>query len=135
AYADVLRSELPHDDAGTPMLDLVMLGMGPDGHTASLFPGTNPYTDDDTLVRAPYVHKFATFRLTVTPRVLTSARNVAVAAGGQSKAAALAAVLSENVDDATYPIAVLRRAAGHLTWFVDRDAAARLPLPSAATTT
>jgi 6-phosphogluconolactonase len=125
AYAGVLRRELAAAH-GTPLFDLVMLGMGPDGHTASLFPGTDPYADDAELVRAPFVAKFDTYRLTLTPRVLTSARSVAVAAAGESKAAALAAARRPSADAELYPIAVLRDAADKLTWFVDRDAASQL---------
>jgi 6-phosphogluconolactonase len=125
AYAEVLRRELPGET--TPTLDLVMLGMGPDGHTASLFPGTDPASDDAALVRAPYVDKFATYRLTLTPRVLARGREVLVAVAGAEKAAALAAARRPDADPRAYPVAIVeRRAAGRLTWFVDRAAAAQL---------
>ena len=117
-YAGLLARELPAQN-GSPIFDLVMLGMGPDGHTASLFPGSDPCVDDAALVRAPYVEKFGTFRLTLTPRVLTNAREIVVAAAGKEKADAFAAVRDGAADPATYPIAVLGGAAGRLTWFVD----------------
>ena len=126
AYADVLRAELPTTPDGTPQFDLVLLGMGPDGHTASLFPGSDPLVDDSSLVRAPYVAKFSTYRLTLTPRVLNAARVVAVTTGGDAKAAALAAVLDGPHDPTTYPIAILAPRSGDLRWLVDRAAAAKL---------
>jgi 6-phosphogluconolactonase len=126
-YARVLRAELPADDAGTPRFDLVLLGMGPDGHTASLFPGSDPLTDDEQLVRAPYVEKFATHRITLTPRVLRAARAVIVTAGGAAKADALAAVLGDAPDASVHPIAVLLARTDGLTWLVDRAAAAEVP--------
>jgi 6-phosphogluconolactonase len=126
AYAEVLRRELESDDEDVPRLDLVMLGMGPDGHTASLFPGTDPLEDDALLVRAPYVAKFETHRLTLTPRVINAAREVAVATAGPTKTDALAAVLDGPFDPTTYPIQILGPRAGTLTWLVDEAAAAKL---------
>jgi 6-phosphogluconolactonase len=126
AYADVLRAELPRDDAGVPAFDLIMLGMGPDGHTASLFPGSDPLEDDELLVRAPYVAKFSTYRLTLTPRVLNAAREIAVATAGPTKTDALAAVLRGPSEPATYPSQILSPRSGKLTWLVDEAAAAKL---------
>lgn len=128
-YAKILRDDLAlrqaPDDA-TPRLDLIMLGMGADGHTASLFPGTDPLTDDDALVRAPYVDKLGTRRLTITPRVINAARHVAIATEGLPKAPALATVLEGPYDPTRYPIQIVSPANGRLTWFVDADAAADL---------
>jgi len=127
-YADVLGAEL----GALPRFDLVMLGMGPDGHTASLFPGTDPLTDDELLVRAPYVAKFSTYRITLTPLVINGARRVAIATAGDEKAEALARVLSDTYDPVTYPIQIVRPVEGILNWFVDKAAAAKLQ-PAAAT--
>ena len=126
AYAGVLRAELEPDAACVPAFDLVMLGMGPDGHTASLFPGTDPLADDDALVRAPYVAKFATHRITLTPRAINAAHEVAVATAGAAKTAALAAVLTGPFEPQTYPAQILRPRNGTLTWLVDEAAAADL---------
>jgi 6-phosphogluconolactonase len=126
AYADVLRAQLELDDAGAPVFDLVMLGMGPDGHTASLFPGTDPLEDDDLLVRAPYVEKFTTFRLTLTPKTIDAAREIAIATAGDTKTDALAAVLDGPFDPKRYPVQIVRPRNGTLTWLVDDVAAAKL---------
>jgi len=122
AYAGVLRREL----GDPPVFDLVMLGMGPDGHTASLFPGTDPLTDDDALVRAPYVEKFSTHRLTLTPRVINAARYVSIAAGGAEKADALREVFEGPRDPLKHPVEIVAPAGGKLDWFVDAAAAAKL---------
>lgn len=126
AYASVLRRELEKGLEEIPSFDLIMLGMGPDGHTASLFPGSDPYTDDAELVRAPYVPKFATYRITLTPRAINAARRVIVATAGDEKAAALAAVIDGTILPETYPIVVVRPDPGRVTWIVDTTAASQL---------
>lgn len=110
-----------------PRFDLVMLGMGADGHTASLFPGTNPHCDEGQLVRAPHVEKLGSYRLTLTPAVLNSARHVLVATEGLAKAPALYAVLEGPYAPEVHPIQVLAPGDGRLSWYVDRAAAAELP--------
>jgi 6-phosphogluconolactonase len=126
AYAASLVEQL----GSTPVLDLVMLGMGPDGHTASLFPGSDPFTDDETLVRAPYVQKFGTYRITLTPRAINAARSIAVAVAGTAKAEALRDVLEGPYDPLRRPVQVLRHGAGSLTWLVDRAAVTLLETPA-----
>lgn len=125
AYAAVLRSRL----GSAPVFDLLLLGMGPDGHTASLFPGTDPLTDNDRLVRAPYVEKLQQYRLTVTPLVLNHAREIVIAAEGDAKAAALKAVLEGPRNPVEHPIAIVAPESGHVRWMVDRRAAALLQQP------
>lgn len=122
-YAELLiqtMGDLPH-------FDLVMLGMGADGHTASLFPGTDPLTDNDRLVRAPYVEKLASYRITFTPLVLNNARHVIIATEGLPKAPALYAVREGPYDPRIHPVQIVEPVNGRLSWFVDRAAAAELP--------
>jgi 6-phosphogluconolactonase len=125
AYAAVLRRELPGTN-GAPTFDLVMLGMGPDGHTASLFPGSDPFEDDDKLVRAPFVAKFGTYRITLTPKVLNAALLIEVATAGPAKADALSAVLEGPYDPVALPAQLLGPVSGRLVWLADRAAAAKL---------
>ena len=125
AYAALVQAEL-RLAAGVPAFDLIMLGLGPDGHTASLFPGTDPRCDDDALVRAPWVEKFATHRLTLTPKVINAAAEVAIATAGAGKAPAVAAVISGPREPATYPAQIVAPSPGRLTWFLDRAAATEL---------
>jgi 6-phosphogluconolactonase len=111
----------------SPRFDLVLLGMGSDAHTASLFPGTDPLTDNDRLVRAPHVEKLETHRITITPLVINNARRVIIATEGTPKAAALYAVRQGPYDPVLRPIQIVSPVDGKLSWFVDRAAAAELP--------
>jgi 6-phosphogluconolactonase len=124
-YAAILLRELPPDNVA-PTFDLIMLGMGPDGHTASLFPGTDPFEDDELLVKAAYVEKLDSHRITLTPRTIGAARNVLLATAGEAKAEALAAVLDGPYEPVRYPSQILTKARGRVSWLVDRAAAARL---------
>ncbi|MBC5829894.1 MAG: 6-phosphogluconolactonase [Candidatus Eremiobacteraeota bacterium] len=117
---DILR-----DLGDPPQFDLILLGMGPEGHTASLFPGSvDPH--DTSLVAAPFVAKFGTYRLTLTPRAINAARHVVIATAGEEKAQALAAALHGAYDPNTYPVQLIQPVDGRLTWLVDRTAAGQL---------
>jgi 6-phosphogluconolactonase len=122
AYEAVLTADL-----GPGLIfDLVFLGMGPDGHTASLFPGTLAAMDMSRAVVANFVPKFDRYRITITPRVINAARHVTITAGGAEKADALAAVLHGPHLPDTYPSQLVAPVAGELHWLVDAAAASKL---------
>jgi 6-phosphogluconolactonase len=122
AYAQVLVREL-----GTrPRFDLLYLGMGPDGHTASIFPGTYAGIDDTKLVVGNWVEKFNTWRITLTPHVINDATHVVITTGGSSKADAVHAVLDGPAEPDTYPVQLVAPTDGELHWFIDEAAGAKL---------
>lgn len=112
-----------------PRLDLVMLGMGDDGHTASLFPGTAALGETRAWVVANDVPQKATRRLTLTAPVLNAARCVMFTVAGGDKAASLAAVLEGPPDPTRFPSQLIAPGDGDLFWLVDRAAAASLARP------
>jgi len=112
-----------------PVLDLVMLGIGGDGHTASLFPETPALRVTDHLAVANPVPKLDTTRLTLTVPVLNAARKVIFLVAGEGKADALQEILEGDADPSHYP-AKLVQPPGGPTWLVDRDAARHLQDPS-----
>ena len=118
-YAQILRRECGEP----PCFDLMMLGLGKDAHTASLFPGEDPLTDDEAFVRNTYSHETQTNRLTMTPRVINNARTIVIATEGSEKAAAFAAVRGHDYDPVKYPAQVISPANGRLLWYIDRDVA------------
>jgi 6-phosphogluconolactonase len=105
-----------------PVLDLVMLGMGPEGHTASLFPGTFAQFDPSRFVVTTYIEKLSTNRITFTPRTINAARAILLMTGGEAKAEALAEVLAGARNPDLYPAQILDPQHGSLTWLVDRAA-------------
>jgi 6-phosphogluconolactonase len=129
-YQALLESLLPAEN-GTPQLDLIFLGMGDDGHTASLFPGTAPIHNTTDLVVSHFVPKLNTNRITFTPRLLNAAREIVFLVGGAGKAAKLKEVLEGPIDVNDLPSQVIRPEHGNLTWLVDRAAAADLSIAGA----
>ena len=107
-----------------PRFDLLLLGLGPDGHTASLFPGTFALAENKKLVVANWVEKFKTYRLTVTFPVLNHAAYVLFLASGADKAGILREVLENPRAD--LPSQKVGPTDGNLIWMVDRAAAAEL---------
>jgi 6-phosphogluconolactonase len=121
-YDAVLQRELGLQ----PRLDLIQLGMGPDGHTASLFPGTTGSIDPFKHCLAHYVPKLDRWRITLTPRTINAARHVMITAGGAEKADALRAVLQGPHEPDVYPAQLVHPTGGELRWLVDAAAASKL---------
>ncbi len=110
-----------------PRFDLVYLGMGEDGHTASLFPGSPVDVTESTLpVTAHYQDRPAN-RVTLTQLVFNQAHMVVFMATGEKKAITLAEVLSNRYNPELYPVQRIEPKDGELIWLVDEDAASKLP--------
>lgn len=124
-YEAALRSFFGLSAGEWPRFDLILLGLGKDGHTASLFPGGDAVNERRRLVVAPWVEAQKTFRITFTPPVLNHARRVMFLAAGDDKAEALLAVLEGAREPERYPAQIVGGGEGNVSWWVDR-AAARL---------
>ena len=101
-----------------PQFDVIHRGIGPDGHTASLFPGESLIEDRENLAAAVWVEKMHQWRITLLPGVLEAARNTVVLATGTDKAASLKAVLKGPYDPMKWP-AQIGALGANVTWFTD----------------
>jgi 6-phosphogluconolactonase len=103
-----------------PRLDLILLGLGPDGHTASIFPGSEVLHETKRLVAAPWVQKFNAHRITMTLPLLNNGASVLFLVSGAEKAAIVKQVLE---GPKRYPAQAIEPTHGQLLWMLDKDAA------------
>lgn len=125
-YAAQLRQFF--QTAALPRFDVVFLGMGTDGHTASLFPGTRAlHADSSEIVVANFVEKLQAYRLTLTAAAINQAQHIVFLVAGADKAAPLQAVREGEYLPEQYPSQLIRPVAGELWWLIDRAAAGANP--------
>jgi len=138
-----MRGELPPEEAAAdyerqlhalfgdepPRLDLILLGMGDNGHTASLFPGLSAVREQQRWVVAEYVAEVSMWRVTLTPVVLNLAREDVFLVAGAAKAQMLRQVLEGPYAPDKLPAQVVRPTLGEVIWMVDAAAAAALTVP------
>ena len=108
-----------------PRLDLLLLGVGSDGHTASLFPGTDALDETERLFAANWVPQLGAWRVTATLRLINAARRILFLAQGRGKADAVRDALRPAVSAPPVPAALVAPEAGAVTWLLDREAAAK----------
>lgn len=128
-YESTIRNAFRLEGAQTPTFDLILLGMGDDGHTASLFPRTEGLNDLTHIVIANHVPQKDTWRITLTSPVINQGREVAFLIEGAAKAQVLHDVLLGPFQPDTYPSQIIRPASGRLTLLLDTAAASKLPEP------
>ena len=126
SYERELRAAFGLAVGEPPDFGLMLLGIGADGHTASLFPGTRALEETDRLVVENVVPQLGTTRITVTVPVIAEAANILVLVAGGDKADAVRRALEAPYDPTQTPSQVIRTAAGRVTWLLDAAAAARL---------
>jgi len=114
---------LPRNAAGDPVFDLILLGLGPDGHIASLFPGSPALSVHDRSVTSLHVARMDSWRLTLTLPVLNNARHLMVVVSGEKKADVLRHLFYASPDARPLPAQQLEPTAGCLEWYIDHDAA------------
>jgi len=124
AAIEYAKAITAHFDGADLAFDLILLGMGDDGHTASLFPGTDILGSKEVTVESVFVEKLATYRISFTAPLINKAKNIAFLVFGEAKAEALKHVIEgEPKNTQLYPSELIDPIDGSLTWFLDSDAA------------
>lgn len=128
-YEELLRKEFQAPAQPWPSFDLVLLGLGEDGHTASLFPGTQALDERERLVVATTAPQGVKNRITLTAPVINNARAIVFLVSGSSKANAVRLVLDDpGQSDRRIPARLIRPETGRLIWLLDRTAASELTI-------
>jgi 6-phosphogluconolactonase len=130
-YEAAIRTAFRLEGAQTPTFDLIWLGLGPDGHTASLFPHTEGLDEMARIVIANHVPQKDVWRVTLTWPVIVQGREVAFLIEGEEKAEMVRTVFAGTYDPEAWPAQLIRPASGKLTLMLDSAAAAQLPGPPA----
>jgi 6-phosphogluconolactonase len=130
-YESAIRGAFRLEGAQMPIFQVISLGMGDDGHTASLFPHTEALHELGRIAVANQVPQKDTWRLTLTWPVINQGQDVSFLLKGAAKAETLRHVFLGGYDPETLPSQLIRPASGRLTLLLDRDAAALLPKPNA----
>ena len=126
SYAYTLEMQQTIGSESVPSFDLIQLGMGPEGHTASLFPGQASLHEQQRLVMPVTVPKPPPPRLTFTPRLLNAASHVLFLVTGAEKQDAVKAVLEGEFQPDEYPAQIVQPTKGEVTWMLDTSAAGKL---------
>jgi 6-phosphogluconolactonase len=124
-YSEEIRQFFGLDRGEMPRFDLIHRGVGPDAHTASLFPGEPSIEDRQGLAAAVFVEKLGQWRITMLPGVLLAARQTVMLVAGADKAEPVRAIFHEPLDPKRYPGQLVTRQGHPVEWFLDQ-AAARL---------
>jgi 6-phosphogluconolactonase len=123
AASDYERTLIEVTQQSLPQLDLILLGLGTDGHTASIFPGSEVLHETQRLVAAPWVEKFQTYRITMTLPLLNNGTSVVFLVSGSEKAKIVKEVLEGQKK---YPAQFVKPTTGELLWMLDNDAASEI---------
>lgn len=126
AAADYSKRVERHFNDGPALFDLILLGIGDNAHTASLFPYTNVLHERKELVAAVYVEELKAYRITMTATLINQSQTIAFLVYGKTKAAAVFDILKGEKNIEKYPAQLIESDMGSTNWFMDQEAAALL---------
>jgi 6-phosphogluconolactonase len=123
-YEETLKAFFGKED---PRFDLILLGLGDNGHTASLFPGTEVLREKSHWVKEVYVEELKMYRITMTALLINKVRHILFLVQGKEKSCILKKVFAPPSQPEKYPVQLIRPELGEVYWFVDDKAASQLP--------
>jgi len=112
----------------TSSFDLIILGLGDNGHTASLFPNTEVLNEKERLVKEVFVKELNMYRITLTAPVINKAKNILFIVFGEDKAETISKVIEGNFDSQNLPAQLIKPDDGTIRWFIDKSAASKLKI-------
>lgn len=124
-YANTIKDLFGNE---APSFDLIFLGLGEDGHTASIFPESDLVFEKIQLVKEVYVAEQLMYRISMTPVLINQAHHIAFLVEGENKAEILKRILSEFIQPLQFPAQIIHPKSGDLYWYLDKSAAALLPV-------
>ncbi|NMC62101.1 MAG: 6-phosphogluconolactonase, partial [SAR324 cluster bacterium] len=117
-YSELIRANLSLDSSGVPVFDIILLGIGSDGHIASIFPGSKTFSESSSLFEVVPQPWDGNFRVTITPKLIMAARRVIVIAKGKAKADIIKKVIEGNDSNLNLPGRLLMEHPGDVSYFV-----------------
>ncbi|MHA4894974.1 6-phosphogluconolactonase [Pedobacter sp. PWIIR3] len=124
AAIEYFKAITAHFNGADLSFDLILLGMGDDAHTASLFPETTILTNNNVTIDSVYVDKLSTYRISFTAPLINKSKNIAFLVFGESKANAIKHVIEDQEKNTSlYPSQLIEPIEGTLTFFIDQEAA------------
>jgi len=121
-YQSIMNEFLSKDANGTPQFDLVLLGLGPDGHTASLFPDTDILQQHKKLCDAVFVKKFNSWRISITFPVINHAKHILLLSEGDGKVDIVKELVNIEQNEKKYPVQMIKPE-NEMCWYIDKAAA------------
>jgi len=125
-YASEIKQWLPRDQNGWPVFDWILLGLGTDGHTASIFPGSDVLEDRINICAVATHPETGQRRITLTLPVINHAKRISFLVTGENKASVVSKILSASAPDKSLPASWVRPLNGHLEWRLDQSAATEI---------
>lgn len=125
-YAEEIENTVPNNNTKLPQFDWILLGLGSDGHTASIFPGSNILTEKKHICAVAIHPVSGQKRITLTLPIINNAKRILFFVTGKSKASVVASIFNESDDSKLFPAAHVHSEHGILEWYLDRSAGALL---------
>lgn len=115
-------------DSGNTSFDLILLGLGENGHTASLFPNTDILREENKLIKEVYVNEINMYRISMTAKLINNSKNILFLVFGEEKAEMVSKIIEGNSDPDNLPAQLIKPSGGTIKWYLDKAAASKLKI-------